>query len=91
MSREHIAVIQGRMGSSRFPGKTMAKIAGKPLIWHIIHRLRKSNQLTKIIIATSVLKENDVLEEFAKRQRIPIIRGDEHNVFSSRIHCVHHP
>tara|TARA_B100000963_G_C22619139_1_gene668947 strand:- start:693 stop:1745 length:1053 start_codon:yes stop_codon:yes gene_type:complete len=82
MSKENIAVIQGRMGSSRFPGKTLANIAGKPLIWHIIHRLRKSSQLTKIIIATSALEENDILEEFAKKQKLPIIRGDENNVFS---------
>ena len=82
MNRENIAVIQVRMGSSRFAGKTMANIAGKPLLWHIVYRLRKSSQLTKIIIATSVREENDILEEFAKKQRIPIIRGDEHNVFS---------
>ena len=53
MNRDNIAVIQVRMGSSRFAGKTMANIAGKPLIWHIVYRLRKSSQLTKIIIATS--------------------------------------
>ena len=34
-----VAVIQARMGSSRLPGKVLMPVAGKPLLWHIIHRL----------------------------------------------------
>ena len=36
-----IAVIQARMGSTRLPGKVLADIEGKPLIWHIFNRLQK--------------------------------------------------
>ena len=76
----HIAVIQSRMGSSRL-SKSMAYVSGKPLLWHIIKRLKKSAYLNKIIIATSTLKENDILEKLSKNERVEIIRGDENNVF----------
>ena len=68
-NKEHIAVVQARMGSSRFPGKTMAIIAGRPLLWHIIERLKRSVYLTKIVLATSEAKENDILEEFLKEKK----------------------
>ena len=43
MNRENIAVIQVRMGSSRFADKTMANIAGKPLL---VYPIRTKNQST---------------------------------------------
>ena len=35
-----IAVIQARMSSTRLPGKVMLELSGKPMIWHIVDRLR---------------------------------------------------
>lgn len=35
-----VTVIQARTGSTRFPGKALAELGGKPLIWHVIHRAR---------------------------------------------------
>ena len=81
-NEEHIAVIQARMGSTRFSGKTMASIAGRPLLWHIIERLKRSVYLTKIVLATSRAKENDILEDLSSKQKIFVIRGDEHDVLS---------
>lgn len=82
MENKNIAVIQARMGSTRFPGKSIATIAGKPLIWHIIYRLRKSRKLSKIYLATSVANENDVLEKYVASLGVEVIRGSEENVFS---------
>lgn len=47
-----IAIIPARMGSSRFPGKPMAKIHGKPMIGHVYHNVRKSTSVDKVIVAT---------------------------------------
>jgi 3-deoxy-manno-octulosonate cytidylyltransferase (CMP-KDO synthetase) len=47
-----LAIIPARMGSSRFPGKPMAKIHGKPMIGHVYERVSKCNLLTKTVVAT---------------------------------------
>ena len=46
------AIIPARMGSSRFPGKPMAKILGKPMIGHVFDRVSGCELLTKTIVAT---------------------------------------
>ena len=55
--REHIrvvAVIQARMGSTRLPGKVLKPIAGQPLLWHIVHRLKACRLIEEIAVATTV-------------------------------------
>ena len=47
-----LALIPARMGSSRFPGKPMAKIAGKPMIGYVYERVSRSPILTTIAVAT---------------------------------------
>jgi len=47
-----LAVIPARMGSSRFPGKPLAKINNKPMIGHVYDRVIKCDLLTKTVVAT---------------------------------------
>jgi 3-deoxy-manno-octulosonate cytidylyltransferase (CMP-KDO synthetase) len=47
-----LALIPARMGSSRFPGKPMALILGKPMIGHVFERVAQSPLLTSIAVAT---------------------------------------
>ena len=75
-----VAIIQARMGSSRFPGKVLQHLAGKPLLWHITSRLRQCTMLNQIVLATSNNPADDPLEEFAKEEGLVVIRGDELNV-----------
>jgi spore coat polysaccharide biosynthesis protein SpsF len=74
------AVIQARMGSTRMPGKVLMPLAGKPVLWHIIHRLRKCITVDVIAIATSDLPIDDSLEAFAQAEGIECVRGSEDNV-----------
>ena len=53
-----VAIIQARMGSSRRPGKTLADISGKPLIWHVVERTRASQTVDAVVLATTT-EEND--------------------------------
>jgi len=74
------AIIQARMKSTRFPGKTMADLAGKPVIRHVINRVKKSKSIDMIILATSKNNSNDVLEKEAKKTGVNLFRGSEEDV-----------
>jgi spore coat polysaccharide biosynthesis protein SpsF len=68
------------MGSSRFPGKMLREIAGKPLIWHVIHRLRQARTVAQIVLATSDQSVDDPLATYVASLGIAVVRGPEQNV-----------
>src|SRR5471030_2574250 len=80
MPRPVIAVIQARMGSSRLPGKVLMPVAGRPLLWHIIHRLRQCRTVDGIAVATSTDPRDNAIEEFCAGEGVACIRGPLHNV-----------
>lgn len=77
---EAIIFIQARMGSSRFPGKSLSLIAGKPLLQHLTDRLRAGRLGSELCLLTSTNSEDDALESFARSQEIPVFRGHPTNV-----------
>ena len=52
MIEQVIAVIPARFGSTRFPGKPLAPIAGKPMILHVVERVRRALSVSRVIVAT---------------------------------------
>ena len=77
-----VAVIQARMGSTRLPGKVLRPIAGEPLLWHIVHRLKKSRLIEEIAVATSTNPLDDAIAEFGKAHGVRVIRGPEDDVLA---------
>lgn len=77
-----IATIEARMTSSRLPGKVLMQAGGKPMLEHLVNRLRKVPSLDEIVLATTVNATDDVLVEFAKKQGITFYRGSENDVMS---------
>ena len=75
MKKRVVALIQARMGSTRLPGKVLRPIAGKPLLWHIVHRLRHCTQIEDIAIATSTNPRDDAIVEFGASEEIMVLRG----------------
>tara|TARA_Y100000589_G_C27190961_1_gene644797 strand:+ start:537 stop:1307 length:771 start_codon:yes stop_codon:yes gene_type:complete len=69
-------IIAARMGSSRLPGKTLMKIEGREMLGMIIDRVKKSNYVGDIILATTELKEDDKLAGWAKSEGISFFRGE---------------
>ena len=70
------------MGSGRLPGKTMVDLDGRPLLWHLINRLRQTSGIDEISVATSILKENDIIENFCKSEKLFCYRGFEEDVLT---------
>lgn len=78
-------IIQARMKSTRLPGKILLPIPlgnGKPLLSWIIDELKNSRHQSKIIVATSVNIENNILDSFCKQENVECFRGNEENVLS---------
>ena len=82
MSETVLAIIQARMGSTRLPGKVLRDIVGKPLLWHILHRLQQCKRIDRIMVATSTQDEDGAIEKFCAELGVSVIRGDEANVLS---------
>lgn len=75
-----VAIIQARIGSSRLPGKTMKHILGKPMLWHLINRLKQSQLIEKIVIATTNNAKDETILEMAKELGIDSYAGSEDDV-----------
>jgi spore coat polysaccharide biosynthesis protein SpsF len=75
-----VAIVQARMGSTRLPGKVMMDIVGKPMLWHVVNRLKYSKLLKEIIVATTTNKRDDIIETFCKQHNISCYRGSEEDV-----------
>ncbi len=57
-----VGVIPARFGSTRFPGKPLALIAGKPLLAWVIEGARKSKRLSEVIVATDDTRIRELAE-----------------------------
>jgi len=82
-----IAIIQARMGSTRFPGKVMKELNGKPILQHIVDFLKYSKMIDKVVIATTDLKEDNIINSFAKKLEIDCFRGSSENVLERFYKC----
>ena len=84
-------IVQARMGSSRLPGKTLLKIDDKHTMLEFgINQLASSNLLDKIIIATTNLKSDDVIENFVKNMNVDVFRGKSNDVLDRYFQCAKH-
>ncbi len=84
-AREHIrvvAVVQARMNSTRLPGKVLKPVAGEPLLWHILHRLKGCSLLEEIAVATSSNPADDAIMDWCNRQNVIVVRGPEEDMLA---------
>lgn len=77
-----VAVIQARIGSTRLPGKVLEDVSGKPMLWHLISRLKYSVRIDEVVLAIPDSGQNDLLEDFARRNKLRYFRGSEDDVLS---------
>lgn len=69
------AIIQGRMSSSRLPGKILADIAGQPMLTRVYIRTSRATTLDEVIFATTTDASDDPVAEYCDFSGIPHTRG----------------
>ncbi len=81
-------IIQARMGSDRLPNKILKKLDEKNTILdYVINQTRKSEKLETVIIATTKLKEDDIIENFCRERNILCFRGSENDLLDRYYQC----
>ncbi len=68
-----VGIVPARYASTRFPGKSLALIAGKPLIQHVVERCQKAKTLDEVIVATD---DSRIAEAVKKFCRVEMTRPD---------------
>lgn len=74
------AIIQARMRSSRLPGKILAPVMDKPILYYVYERVHLCNEIENIVVATSELPEDDSVLKFCNKEGILCYRGSESDV-----------
>ncbi len=64
MSARAIGVIPSRWGSTRFPGKSLAPVGGKPLLAWVVERARQATRLADVLVATDDARIAAAAESF---------------------------
>src|ERR1700690_786989 len=76
-----VGIIPARFASTRFPGKPLALVAGKPLIQRVVEQCQKEKSLAEVIVATDDLSIAEAVKKFC---RVEMTRP-EHQIGSDRI------
>ena len=81
-------IIQARMGSTRFPGKILENLDGKNSVFDfLIRQLQSSEFLDKIIIASTTLEHDDIIEKISESHGLDCFRGSENDVLDRYYQC----
>lgn len=79
-NKKVVAIIQARMGSTRLPGKVLKEIEGKPMLWHIVNRVKSSHYISQVVVATSTDNSDNNIVDFCKKYNINLYRGSLNDV-----------
>lgn len=75
-------IIPARFQSKRFPGKPLADILGRPMIWHVFERARQSQNLSSVVLAT----DDERIQAVAQKWDIPVVMTrDDHPSGTDRV------
>ncbi len=74
------AIVQARMGSSRFPGKTLAGVGNTTLLETLLRRLSNAKSIDEVIVATTTNPRDDCIFQLCQATGVLCFRGSEKNV-----------
>ncbi|MFH1957621.1 MAG: glycosyltransferase family protein [bacterium] len=76
------AIVQARLSSERLPGKVLLPLSRKPVLWHVLKRLKSCRKLDCVILATSTEKSDRKLKKVADELGIPVFFGSLNDVLA---------
>lgn len=76
----NVIILQARLSSSRLPKKVLADICGKPVIAHVIDRLRAAKRVNEVCVAIPTDSQEDALAEVLAGLDVTVVRGSQHDV-----------
>lgn len=79
-NKKVVATIEGRMTSSRLPGKIMLPLAGRPVMQHMIERHRHSRLTDEVVVATTTNAADDPVVALCRGMHCAYYRGSEADV-----------
>lgn len=82
-----VAIVSARMASTRYPGKALVPLAGRPLLEVLLQRIASSPSLDSVCLATSGNPENLPLVEVARALGVPAFQGEEDDVLRRYVDC----
>ncbi|MBZ5652199.1 MAG: glycosyltransferase family protein [Acidobacteriia bacterium] len=82
-----LAIIQARMGSSRLPGKVLMDLGGASVLARVVGRLGRSQEITQIVVATTVAPADDAIVRECERLHVSCFRGSEDDVLDRYYQC----
>lgn len=77
-----IGVIPARYGSSRFPGKPLQDICGKPMLWWVYQQALKVNGLEDVYVAT----DDERIYQMCQSYNMNVVMTGQHSTHIARIH-----
>ena len=81
-----VAIVQARMGSTRLPGKALFDLCGKPVIEHIVDRIKAAG-IEDVVVATTYMLEDTKILKICRNRDIECFLGDEANVLNRYYRC----
>lgn len=84
---ETIGIIQARMSSSRLPGKVLMPVCGKPLLAHLLNRLKPSKNVGLWVVATSNEPTDGPVAQLCAAESVDCFRGSLDDVLGRYYRC----
>lgn len=75
-----VAIVQGRMGSTRLPGKVLMDLGGDTVLSRVVGRLRRATRVDQIVVATTNSAADDSIVRECSRLKVSFFRGSENDV-----------
>jgi len=79
---KNFVVIQARMGSERLPGKVLLKLGGITVLEWVIRASKKIKGIDDIVVATTLLKEDRLIEKLCMNKGVKVFKGQNQNILS---------